>query len=52
MPKVALPIAQKALARWADKVLLSEDKIVVGLPTETDAARRDLVQTLLLALAA
>lgn len=51
MPKAALRKAEKALQHWADDLVVSEDKMVVSVPTEADTARRELVQSLLSALA-
>ncbi|MBO9547174.1 DEAD/DEAH box helicase [Caulobacter sp.] len=51
MPAAAIPVAEKALSRWGGKLSTGDGKIVVGVATETDAERRDLVQSLLSALA-
>ncbi|WP_454718788.1 TRCF domain-containing protein [Caulobacter segnis] len=51
LPPAALPAAQKALAIWTEKLSLGDGKIVVGIVSETDADRRDLVHSLLSALA-
>jgi transcription-repair coupling factor (superfamily II helicase) len=51
MPEAIMPSARKRLAKWADQVSQKEDKIIVGVATDTDEERRALIQRVLSALA-